>query len=116
MPIRRPDTPLAPTVSDTIKKKPIKDILAEKREARRKLDSIVAVRRANVVSKKDSIVERNAAAKGMTREEYNAWVKQNEKKKDVARCDTSDPNFNSGKSCGVAKAGDKANKRDWKKK
>jgi len=26
------------------------------------------------------------------------------------------PNFNSGKSCGIAKAGDKENKKDWSKK
>jgi len=116
MPIRRPDIPLAPTVSDTIKKKPILDVLAQKREARRKLDSIVALKREKVVQKKDSIIARNAAAKNMTREEYNEWAKKNEKKKEVPRCDTSDPNFNSGKSCGIAKAGDKANKSDWKKK
>jgi len=54
-------------------------------QKRAKLDSITAVKRADITRKKDSIVQRNANAKKMTREEYSDFQKKNAKKPDVPR-------------------------------
>jgi hypothetical protein len=51
-----------------------------------------------------------------TVEEYMAWQKERNKGKDAGLDGLQGPNFNSGKSCGIAKAGDRENKKDWKKK
>jgi len=51
----------------TIKKAQI-GIKLTPQEKRAKLDSITAIKRADITRKKDSILDRNAAARGMTRE------------------------------------------------
>lgn len=51
-------------------------------QKRAQLDSIAAVRRADIVRKKDSILDRNAAARGMTREEVRAQQEKDKKKPD----------------------------------
>jgi hypothetical protein len=53
-------------------------------QKRAQLDSIAAVRRADIVRKKDSILDRNAAAKGMTREEVRAQQEKDKKKPNVS--------------------------------
>jgi hypothetical protein len=56
--------------------------LTPQQEARRKLDSITAIKRADIIRKKDSIFERNARAKGMTKEELSNWQTKNARKPD----------------------------------
>jgi len=92
----RPDTPLAPTpeprfmaVQDTVKK-PIYvpgRVTPEQRAAAK-------LKREEVIRKKDSILNRQANAKGMTREEQRAQQEADKKKPD-AKLDglqTSDAN------------------------
>ena len=81
MPINqvRPDTPLANTpeprfVQDTIKPKVM--TYAEKRAAQQ------LVREKNIRAR-DSVLNRQAAAKGMTREEMSSWQKKNARKPDA---------------------------------
>jgi hypothetical protein len=64
---------------------------------------------------RDSILNRNAAAKGMTREQVQAQQVADKKKPDAPTCDTNDPNFKSTK-CGISKAAAKESKADFKKK
>lgn len=80
--MRRPDTPLAMTPTpryavqqDTVKKKPM--TYAEKRAAQE------IVKQKNIRAR-DSILNRNAAAKGMTREEVRAQQEKDKKKPNVA--------------------------------
>lgn len=49
-------------------------------QKRAQMDSIAAVRRADIVRKKDSILNRNAAARGMTREQVRAQQEADKKK------------------------------------
>ena len=64
---------------------------------------------------RDSILNRNASAKGMTREQVQAQPVADKKKPDAPTCDTNDPNFKSTK-CGISKAAAKESKSDFKKK
>ena len=64
---------------------------------------------------RDSILNRNAAAKGMTREQVQKQQVADKKKPDAPTCDTNDPNFKSTK-CGISKAAAKESKSDFKKK
>lgn len=64
---------------------------------------------------RDSILNRNASAKGMTREQVQAQQVADKKKPDAPTCDTNDPNFKSTK-CGISKAAAKESKSDFKKK
>jgi hypothetical protein len=64
---------------------------------------------------RDSILNRNAAAKGMTREQVQAQQVADKNKPDAPTCDTNDPNFKSTK-CGISKAAAKESKSDFKKK
>jgi hypothetical protein len=68
-------------------------------QKRAQMDSITAVKRAEIVRKKDSILNRQAAAKGMTREQQRAQQIADKKKPDAKldglqtskankRCDT----------------------------
>ena len=66
------------TTSQTTKPPPV----LTPQQKRALLDSIAAVRRADIVRKKDSILDRNAAAKGMTREEVRAQQEKDKKKPD----------------------------------
>lgn len=61
-------------------------------QKRAKLDSITAVKRAEIVRKKDSIAQRGADAKGMTLEQYRAWSAKNNKKPDATNCNLSGQN------------------------
>jgi len=57
------------------------------------------------------------AASGFTdEEEYKKYLAKNAKKADAGLDGMQGPNFNSGKSCGIAKAGDRENRKDWSKK
>jgi len=71
---------------------------------------------ANATSKLDADFEKNAAKRGMTVDQYRSYLAQNAKKADCGLDGMQGPNFNSGKSCGIAKAGDRENKKDWSKK
>jgi hypothetical protein len=53
-------------------------------QKRAQMDSIAAVRRADIVRKKDSILNRNAAARGMTREQVRAQQEADKKKPNAA--------------------------------
>lgn len=99
----------------TVAKKTTAERLAEAKENRRKLDSITAARRAEIVRKKDSIIQRNANARGMDVSTYRTTARKESKKEDQPSCDTADPNFKSTK-CGVSKAASKQSKSDWSKK
>jgi hypothetical protein len=91
-----------------------KDRLAQAKENRRKLDSITAIKRAEIVRKKDSIIQRNANARGLSVSDYKNTVRKESKKPDVG-IETCGPNFKSTK-CGVSKAASKESKSDWGKK
>jgi len=64
---------------------------------------------------RDSILNRNASAKGMTREQVQKQQVADKKKPDATSCDLNDPNFSSTK-CGISKAAAKQSKSDFKKK
>ena len=64
---------------------------------------------------RDSILNRNAAAKNMTREQVQAQQVADKKKPDATSSDLSDPNFSST-NCGISKAAAKVSKADFKKK
>ena len=51
-------------------------------EKRAKLDSITAIKRADITRKKDSILDRNAAARGMTRESVRSLQSKQKKMPD----------------------------------
>lgn len=97
-----------------VKKKTTAERLIEARENRRKLDSITAIKRAEIVRKKDSIIAR-VRPDNMTKEQYQEYQRKQAKKKDVPACDTADPNFKSTR-CGTSKAASKQSKSDWSKK
>ena len=99
----------------TVAKKTTAERLAEAKENRRKLDSITAARRAEIVRKKDSIIQRNANARGMDVSTYRTTARKESKKEDQPSCDTADPNFKSTK-CGTSKAASKESKKEWSKK
>jgi hypothetical protein len=61
-------------------------------QKRAKLDSIAAVRRADIVRKKDSILNRNAAAQGLTREQVRAKQEADKKKPDATSSSLSGQN------------------------
>jgi hypothetical protein len=61
-------------------------------QKRAKLDSISAVRRADIVRKKDSILNRNAAAQGLTREQVRAKQEADKKKPDATSSSLSGQN------------------------
>lgn len=52
-------------------------------QKRAQMDSIASIRRADIARKKDSILNRNAAARGMTREEVRAQQEKNKNKPDA---------------------------------
>jgi hypothetical protein len=88
--------------------------LSDIKENRRKLDSITAVKRAEIVRKKDSIIARQRPD-NMTKEQYQAFQRKQARQKDVPACDTADPNFKSTR-CGTSKSASKQSKKDWKSK
>ena len=96
-----------------------KDAAAKKKQEilnnRKKLDSITAEKRAEIVRKKDSIIQRNANARGMDVNTYKETARKESKKEDQPSCDTADPNFKSTK-CGTSKSASKQSKKEWKKK
>jgi len=73
-----------------------------------------AVKEKNIRAR-DSILNRNAAARGMTRAEVQAQQEKDKRKPDAPTCDTNDPNFKSTK-CGISKSAAKESKSDFKKK
>ncbi|QMP84857.1 hypothetical protein M1M21_gp53 [Flavobacterium phage vB_FspP_elemoC_14-1A] len=113
------------TPSDTTKVNKVKALqdkkdaaakkIAEIKENRRKLDSVAAIKRAEIVRKKDSIIQRNANARGMDVSTYKTTARKENKKEDQPSCDTADPNFKSTK-CGTSKAASKQSKKEWSKK
>ncbi len=112
------------TPSDTTKVNKVKALqdkkdaaakkMAEIKENRRKLDSVTAIKRAEIVRKKDSIIARQRPD-NMTKEQYQEYQRKQSKQKDVPACDTADPNFKSTK-CGTSKSASKQSKKDWSKK
>jgi len=61
-------------------------------QKRAKLDSITAVKRAEITRKKDSILNRNAAAQGLTREQVRAKQEADKKKPDATSSSLSGQN------------------------
>ena len=113
MPINqvRPDTPLADTpeprfVQDTIKPKVM--TYAEKRAAQE------IVKQKNIRAR-DSVLNRQAAAKGLTREQQRTQQEKDKNKENQPCGDLNGPNFKSTK-CGISKAAAKESKSDFKKK
>lgn len=70
----------------------------------------------DATSRLDANFAKGAAKKGMTVDQYREYLAKNAKKCDVGLDGMQSPEFNSNKKCGIAKAGDKANKQDWNKK
>jgi hypothetical protein len=52
-------------------------------QKRAQLDSITAVKRSDIIRKKDSILDRNASAQGLTREQVRAKQEADKKKPDA---------------------------------
>lgn len=81
IPLAMSPEPRFQTVQDTVKKKPM--TYAEKRAAQE------IVKQRNIKAR-DSVLNRNAAAKGMTREEVRAQQKKDAKKPDAIKADLTD--------------------------
>jgi len=69
----------------------------------------------DATNRREAILNRNAAARGLTREQVRAQQEKDKKKPDAVSCDLADPNFSSTK-CGISKAAAKESKADFKKK
>ena len=86
-------------------------------DKRAEIQKIVQLNRDEISGKHRADFLKSMAAAGFTDEEqYKNYLKKLAKQKDVGLDGMQGPNFNSGKSCGIAKAGDKENKKDWSKK
>jgi hypothetical protein len=79
-------------------------------QKRAKLDSITAVKRADIVRKKDSILNRNAAAQGLTREQVRAKQEADKKKPDATNCNLSGQNSGPDGCKAIGKAARARNK------
>jgi hypothetical protein len=73
-------------------------------------------REAHADKLKKEVEERAKKLGFATVEEYYKWQEERSEGPDQPLDGLEDPKFNSKKRCGIAKAGDKANKKDWKKK
>lgn len=74
-------------------------------------------KRSAHVADLDAELEARAKRFGFeTVEEYMEWQRERSKGTDQPLDGLQDPKFNSGKRCGIAKKGDRENRRDWKKK
>jgi hypothetical protein len=69
---------------------------------------------ADATNRREAEINKAAASRGMSRDEYAKWYKSNKNKPDVG-IETCGPNFKSTK-CGVSKAASKESKSDWGKK
>ena len=100
------------TTPPTTTPSPVKKVntIEARKEARKKLDSITAVKRAEIVRKKDSISQRGADAKGMTLEQYRAWSDKNNKKPDATNCNLSGQNSGPDGCKAIGKAARARNK------
>jgi hypothetical protein len=117
MAIKKYNNLLNNTVSDSTKTKKLntaQDKLLKRVEDRKKLDSISSIKRSEILRKKDSIINRNANARGMDKETYNKTIRQESKKPDAKNCNLNDPSFKSTK-CGISKKAAKKSKSDFKK-
>ena len=86
-------------------------------DKRAEIQKIVQLNRDEISGKHRADFLKSMAAAGFTDEEqYKNYLKKLAKQKDVGLDGMQGPNFNSGKSCGISKAGDKENKKDWSKK
>jgi hypothetical protein len=68
----------------------------------------------DATNRREAEINKAAASRGMSRDEYAKWYKSNKNKPDVG-IETCGPNFKSTK-CGVSKAASKESKSDWGKK
>jgi hypothetical protein len=101
---------------DTTKTKlPPVPIRMTPQQKRAKLDSIVAIRRKETVAKHESMLDKQAAAQGRTREEMSDYQAKSKNKPDQAYGEMNGPNFKATK-CGISKGAAKESKSDWKKK
>jgi hypothetical protein len=128
MAIKRKDTPLAPTVTDTVKTQTPKKTWQQMTAGEKGAKKVELVKKGGIElfnTYKDSISKeamgrreaeiKNAASnKKMTVAEYQIWYKKNKNKPDV-KIETCGPNFNSTK-CGTSKAASKQSKKEWSKK
>jgi len=86
-------------------------------EKRAEIQKIVQLNRDEISGKHKADFLKSMAASGFTdEEEYKKYLAKNAKKADAGLDGMQGPNFNSGKSCGIAKAGDRENRKDWSKK
>jgi hypothetical protein len=79
-------------------------------------DAAKMKRETNVEKHKKEVEERSKRLGFATVEEYYKWQEERSKGPDQPQDGLEDPKFNSGKRCGIAKAGDRANRSDWRKK
>jgi hypothetical protein len=79
-------------------------------------DAAKMKREAHVDKLKKEVEERAKNLGFATVEEYYKWQEERSKGPDQPLDGLEDPQFNSRKKCGIAKAGDRENRRDWKKK
>ena len=79
-------------------------------QKRAKLDSITAVKRAEITRKKDSILNRNAAAQGLTREQVRAKQEADKKKPDATSSSLSGQNAGPDGCKAIGKAARARNK------
>jgi hypothetical protein len=88
-------TTTAQTTAPPTTTPPVKKLTPQ--EARKKLDSITAINRAENVRKKDSILERNLKATGLTRKQYQAKQEADKNKPDaVSQNNSSEKETKSG--------------------
>lgn len=80
--VKKPTEPVVNIpVQDSVKKKVMVKVLTPQQK-RAEMDSIVKIKRAEILRKKDSILDRQAASKGLTREQQKEQQKRDAKKAD----------------------------------
>ena len=86
-------------------------------QRRAQMDSIASDRRAEIVRKKDSILNRNATARGMTREEVRAQQEKDKNKPDALKSDLTDCTKRTDKkgSCTTGQTGGGQSTKDNKR-
>ena len=86
-------------------------------EKRAQMDSIANIKRQEIVRKKDSILNRNAIARGMTREQVRAQQEKDKKKPDAVKEDLTDCSKRTDKtgSCTTGNTGGGQSTKDNKR-
>jgi hypothetical protein len=103
--------------SKLMKKKAQSGVKLTPQQKRAQIDSIASIKRADIVRKKDSILNRNATARGMTRAEVQAQQQKDKNKPDAVNKDLTDCTKRTDKkgSCTTGQTGGGQSTKDNKR-